>query len=640
MNNNKDERQYTLNIDPRILELLGPNLYTNIYYVLAELIANAYDANASNVYIVVEKDSITVEDDGNGMSYSEGDVDNFLNVAKETRTGEEDSYVNGSSGQRRKMGRKGVGKLAALSVSENVEIKTVKAGEKSGFILSRHIGSDKKLVPLKEEDIQFLYVRDHGTSIVMREPQYDLHRTMSAAKSNLLRIFPMVDESFRIHLQKGRKIETIDNFEHDLIGGLACLITLGEDFSRMHDHFDCGLPRATEQQKESLAIRRPAQLIRINNLKRKDGSAGDYQLEIRGWIGAYRSTKGRKQSQVDFPDNFISILSNNKLGEFNILPIVGKNALNEVYIVGQLHINLFEDSTLPDMALSNRQGYKSDDRRYVNATKYIRDTLLPEVISLRTKYTALKKQAEESEKNKQKVKLEEKLKEGIESFKQRASSDAAKRIAESINSEDGMDQESIEKAVGRAINAALPDMGIKTKVDGNKKKLLISHASNNKAVGDFVFSMLTYSGIPATSIIYTSNDDAISRIPESESIFDYLRDFFVNSYSTEKIYVLYVTSDDMAASWACVSEVGAGWVLKSEHNIFNINNHSPRQPLNIQKEWANIQYNDSDDSILLTKRGADVLAVKLDHISRFLGHEPPPKPEILSEIRRKVIIQD
>ena len=26
-------KEYQLNVDPRILELLGPNLYTNIYYV-------------------------------------------------------------------------------------------------------------------------------------------------------------------------------------------------------------------------------------------------------------------------------------------------------------------------------------------------------------------------------------------------------------------------------------------------------------------------------------------------------------------------------------------------------------------------------------------------------------------------------
>jgi len=79
------QKEYELNIDPRILELLGPNLYTNIYYVLAELIANAYDANAKNVYIIGDKDCITVEDDGNGMSYEDGDINKYLNVAHETR---------------------------------------------------------------------------------------------------------------------------------------------------------------------------------------------------------------------------------------------------------------------------------------------------------------------------------------------------------------------------------------------------------------------------------------------------------------------------------------------------------------------------------------------------------------------------
>ena len=31
------EKEYKIEIDPGILELLGPSLYTNIYYVLAEL---------------------------------------------------------------------------------------------------------------------------------------------------------------------------------------------------------------------------------------------------------------------------------------------------------------------------------------------------------------------------------------------------------------------------------------------------------------------------------------------------------------------------------------------------------------------------------------------------------------------------
>ena len=59
-------KEYQLNVDPRILELLGPNLYTNIYYVLAELVANAYDADAHNVYIISNKDALLSTKNGQG----------------------------------------------------------------------------------------------------------------------------------------------------------------------------------------------------------------------------------------------------------------------------------------------------------------------------------------------------------------------------------------------------------------------------------------------------------------------------------------------------------------------------------------------------------------------------------------------
>ena len=86
-----ETKEYRININPRILELLGPSLYTNIYYIIAELIANAYDADAHNVYIIDRDDKITVEDDGNGMSYAEGDIERYLNVARVSRNSEEDA---------------------------------------------------------------------------------------------------------------------------------------------------------------------------------------------------------------------------------------------------------------------------------------------------------------------------------------------------------------------------------------------------------------------------------------------------------------------------------------------------------------------------------------------------------------------
>ena len=174
-----NEKKYQISVDPKILELLGPSLYTNIYYILAELIANAYDADAKNVYIFIDDDAISIEDDGVGMSYCEGDIDKYLNVAGISRTAENDSITRFG---RKKMGRKGIGKLAALSISNEVYITTIKNGEKSGFILSKTIGSDNLLQGIPEEKILFRKIDNQGTSVVMKNPTCNIHLTLSAIR--------------------------------------------------------------------------------------------------------------------------------------------------------------------------------------------------------------------------------------------------------------------------------------------------------------------------------------------------------------------------------------------------------------------------------------------------------------------------
>lgn len=366
------DKEYKINIDPRILELLGPSLYTNIYYVLAELIANAYDADAHNVYIISNKNDITVEDDGKGMSYIDGDVQKYLNVAAISRNTEEESKT---ALKRKKMGRKGVGKLAALSVSENVLIKTVSNMEKSGFILSRNIGSDNLLVPLSDDEISFEKVDGNGTAIVMQKPQYTLHSSLKAIKRNLLKIFPLVDEDFVIHIIRGNETETISSFDKEMISELSTLITLGDEFKYLSDYFNTPFVNKKDEllKNKSLA----STPVRM---KDRNGEEHLYNVEIKGWVGTYKSTRGRKAEMADFPDNFISLYANHKMGEFNILPIVGQNKLSEVYVVGQLHIDIFELTELPDMALSNRQGYKTDDPRYQAVLEYVRNTLLPDIL--------------------------------------------------------------------------------------------------------------------------------------------------------------------------------------------------------------------------------------------------------------------
>ena len=292
-------KQYRLNVDPRILELLGPNLYTNIYYVLAELIANAYDADAKNVYIISNKDDIRVEDDGHGMSYEAGDIAKYLNVAGVSRTTEGESLTK--SGTRRKMGRKGVGKLAALSVSEDVDVLTVAYGEKSGFVLTRHPENGRDLKAIADDRIVFERIAEHGSAIIMRNPQYRLHKILDAVKRNLLKIFPLVDADFRIHVIRGKEEVTIEDFDRSIMGELCALVTLGDTFEPLCDL----VPNAHLGRRADLVAAQATKVIPIT-MKANDGKVYEYSLEVLGWIGAYRSTPARKAELTDFPDNFDS----------------------------------------------------------------------------------------------------------------------------------------------------------------------------------------------------------------------------------------------------------------------------------------------------------------------------------------------
>lgn len=600
-------KEYKISVNPRILELLGPNLYTNIYYVLAELIANAYDADANNVYIISNPDDIRVEDDGHGMSYNNGDIGKFLDVAKISRNNEEDSYT--ASGTRRKMGRKGVGKLAALSVSETVDVLTSRKGENSGFILSRRPQDDNKLEAIPDEDVKFSRINGDGTAIVMRHPQYRLHKSLEAVKRNLLKIFPLVNDDFRIHIIRGTEEVVLDRYDENIARELSSIITLGEAYGKLISIVPDYYPFYRQELVES----RESYKIPLT-LADNEGESHEYELEIVGWIGTYKTTRGRKTEVSDFPDNFISLYANNKMGEFNILPIVGQNKLNEVYVVGQLFVDLFEKSELPDMSLSNRQGYKSDDPRYIAVVSFIRDTLLPDILKKREKFADITK-ADKKKKKLQEIKEgEEKFRQSVEAFKGKTAQQIISKIG--LQNKD----DNVSEIVNTAINTNMPELGIKSQIDSNKKRILISHTYADKPLADIVYQMLVFNNVPPEDIIYTNCDDEICRIPEGVSIYDYLRDFFVDSYSTQKIYVLFITSENTQRAWGAMSEIGAAWITQVNNKIFNIPPFTPKHPLNDEATWHSTD-RDKDNNLSMTKLNADVFCQKIEHMCDQINYK-------------------
>ena len=131
---NYEEKELIMTFDPKTIEHLGIKMYSQLPNAIAELIANAYDACASEVFITLadneDNKKIIVEDNGDGMSFDEVNQ-KFLVIGRNRR--EEGESV--SSCGRIATGKKGLGKLAFFGIGKTITIETCKNKIKTVFTL-------------------------------------------------------------------------------------------------------------------------------------------------------------------------------------------------------------------------------------------------------------------------------------------------------------------------------------------------------------------------------------------------------------------------------------------------------------------------------------------------------------------------
>src|SRR6266498_1805716 len=103
----KNDTDFSFAISLSVLNHLGRNLYRSFMTVLGEAISNAWDADAENVWIQIDKrhNSLIIKDDGIGMD-SEDFQDKFLKIGYSKRKEGSTSIER----QRPYIGRKGIGK--------------------------------------------------------------------------------------------------------------------------------------------------------------------------------------------------------------------------------------------------------------------------------------------------------------------------------------------------------------------------------------------------------------------------------------------------------------------------------------------------------------------------------------------------
>ena len=124
-----------MGFDPNTIEHLGVQMYSTLPPVVAELVANAYDADAEKVRIFLEdkgEKRITVEDTGHGMSFENLEA-KFLKIGRNRR---EEGNQWSESGRRKVIGKKGIGKLSFFGIANHVEIITRREGKENAFTLN------------------------------------------------------------------------------------------------------------------------------------------------------------------------------------------------------------------------------------------------------------------------------------------------------------------------------------------------------------------------------------------------------------------------------------------------------------------------------------------------------------------------
>ncbi len=112
-----------LSYSHNVIEHLGLKLYQNRpTNVLAELISNSWDADATNVWVDINDEHLAVFDDGCGMSRKTL-LENYLVIGKQKRTIK--NLTEKTQKNRSLMGRKGIGKLAPFGIAKKLSLITI-----------------------------------------------------------------------------------------------------------------------------------------------------------------------------------------------------------------------------------------------------------------------------------------------------------------------------------------------------------------------------------------------------------------------------------------------------------------------------------------------------------------------------------
>lgn len=335
-------KTYNFNISLSILNHLGRNLYRSFMTVLGEAISNAWDADAHNVYITIERDNrkLVIIDDGDGMD-EDGFQNRFLKIGYSKR---KDSITHTKIG-RPFIGRKGIGKLALLSCAQTITIvtKTLTSEIVGGTI--DNSGLDHAI----QDDISSNeYKLDIPTDAIFAE-----YASKIGVKGTAI-IFEGIKDGIRNRVDYIRKLVAL-YFRFSLKDSTFNIIINGEPITL----------------KELESIKEKTQFVwKINDIndpyinESTFVKTKDLLLEnnlINGFIASVTTPSDLKIKGTDEKIT-IDLYVNGRLREKDILRHIPTARIVESYLYGQIHYDDLDDEN--DRFTSSREGVVPDDPKF------------------------------------------------------------------------------------------------------------------------------------------------------------------------------------------------------------------------------------------------------------------------------------
>ena len=296
---------YQIDFDIATIKHLGLQMYATLPPVIGELVANAWDANATEVGITIPKTAmddrseIVIKDNGIGMT--DDDLRRKYLIVGRDRREREHADETPAPHRRPIMGRKGIGKFSAFGIARALEIESASNGTTSRF----EMDYDAMLAKAPKRRAEFPALPptgevSQGTTITLRRfTKYRSRRiSLPALRRGLARRFAIIGSQH--------------NFQVAINGS----------------------PISVEERDIQRLLAKDADGNAYLWQFAEEEIASDTGWTVSGWIGAL----DRTTSEADGVDRGISIMARGKLVQepFLFNAVVGQQyALS--YLVGELH---------------------------------------------------------------------------------------------------------------------------------------------------------------------------------------------------------------------------------------------------------------------------------------------------------------